>query len=131
MVKILELFPRRCHARAQRLPDSQRVDPRARVRWKEDMFRHNVELSDCQDFPRSSRNLRRKNALRWTKTLWRPLFAGPYFSSPSSVSCEPRTLRKRVVQAFQWYQERRKPISEARSTVRANTNKDKENALKI
>ena len=40
------------------------------------------------------------------KTLRWPLFAGPYFSSPSSVSHEPRTLRKRVAQAFQWYQER-------------------------
>jgi hypothetical protein len=57
------------------------------------------------------------------KTLRRPLLARPYFSSPSSVSCEPRTLRKRIAQAFRWYQERRKPTSGARSNTRANTNK--------
>jgi hypothetical protein len=28
---------------------------------------HGVELSDRQDFPRSSRNLDRKNVLQWTK----------------------------------------------------------------
>ena len=31
------------------------------------MFRHGVELLDRQDFPRSSRNLDRKNVLQWTK----------------------------------------------------------------
>ena len=131
ILKIPKLSPRRCHACAQSLPDSQQVNLRARVRWKEDMFRHNVELSDRQDFPRSSRNLRRKMPSDRPKTLWWPLFAGPYFSSPSSVSCEPGTLRKRVAQAFQRYQERQKPTSETRSTVCANTDKNKENALKI
>ena len=58
-----------------------------------------------------------------TKTPRRPLFAGPCFSSPSSVSREPRTLRKRVAQAFRRYQERRKPTSGARSNTRVNTNK--------
>ena len=57
------------------------------------------------------------------KTLWWPLFAGPYLSNPSSVSHNSRTLRKRVAQAFRRYQERRKPTSGARSTVRANTEK--------
>uniref|UniRef100_A0A2N9HWC2 Retrotransposon gag domain-containing protein n=1 Tax=Fagus sylvatica TaxID=28930 RepID=A0A2N9HWC2_FAGSY len=31
------------------LPDSQQVDPQARVRWKEDTLMHDVELSDRQD----------------------------------------------------------------------------------
>ena len=57
------------------------------------------------------------------KTLRRPLLVGPYFSSPNSVSREPRTLRKRVAQAFRRYQERRKPMSGARSNTRTNTNK--------
>ena len=48
---------------------------------------------------------------------------GPYFSSPSLVSHEPKTLRKRVAQDFRWYQERRKPMSGARSNTRANTDK--------
>ena len=57
------------------------------------------------------------------KTLRRPLLVGPYFSSPSSVPREPRTLKKRVAQAFRRYQERRKPTSGARSNTRANTDK--------
>ena len=60
ILKILELSPQRCHACAQSLPDSQQVDLQARARWKEDAFMHGVELSDRQDFPRSSRNLRQK-----------------------------------------------------------------------
>ena len=67
MLKISQLSPRRRHARAQSLPDSQQVDPQPWMRWKEDTFRHGVELSDRQDSPRSSRNLDRKNALRLTK----------------------------------------------------------------
>uniref|UniRef100_A0A2N9F9E8 Uncharacterized protein n=1 Tax=Fagus sylvatica TaxID=28930 RepID=A0A2N9F9E8_FAGSY len=67
VLKILELFPRRYRACAQSLLDSQCFAPQARARWKEDMFRHNVELSDRQDFPRSSQNLDRKIALRRTK----------------------------------------------------------------
>uniref|UniRef100_A0A2N9ERZ1 Uncharacterized protein n=1 Tax=Fagus sylvatica TaxID=28930 RepID=A0A2N9ERZ1_FAGSY len=58
---------RRCHACAQSLPDSQQVDPRARARWKEDTFMHDVELSDRQDFIGSSRNPDRKTALKRTK----------------------------------------------------------------
>ena len=57
------------------------------------------------------------------KTLRWSLFAGPYLSSPSSVSHKSRILRKRVAQAFQRYQEHQKPTSGARSTVRANTDK--------
>jgi hypothetical protein len=35
---------------------------------------HGVELSDCQDFPQSSRNLNRKNVLQRTKnTLVAPV----------------------------------------------------------
>jgi hypothetical protein len=67
MLKISQFPPRQCRACAQSLPDSQRVDSRARMCRKEDMFRHNVELSDRQDFPRSSWNLDRKNALQRIK----------------------------------------------------------------
>jgi hypothetical protein len=84
---------------------------------------HNVELLDRRDFPRSSRNPRRKNALQWTKTLRRPLFAEPYLSVLSSVSRKSRTLQKRAVQAFRRYQERRNPTLGARSNTRANTDK--------
>ena len=67
LLKIPEFFHRRCHACAQSLPDSQQVDPRAQARWKEDTFMHNKELSDRQDFIRSSRNLDRKTVLKRTK----------------------------------------------------------------
>ena len=65
------------------------------------------------------------------KTPQWSLFARPYLSSPSLVSRKSRTLRKRVAPAFWWYQERRKPTSGARLTVRINTEKNKENELKI
>ena len=67
VLKIPELSHRRCHACAQSLLDSQQVDPQAWAHWKEDIFMHDVELSDRQDFTGSSRNPDRKNALRWTK----------------------------------------------------------------
>ena len=60
MLKILEFSHRRCHACAQSLPDSQQVDPQARVRWKEDTLMHDVELSDRQDFTGPNRNPDRK-----------------------------------------------------------------------
>jgi hypothetical protein len=122
VLKIPELFPRRYHACAQSLPNSQRVDPQARARSKEDMLRHNVELSDRQDFPWSSRNLDRKNVLQRTKNT-PTVLAEPYLANPSSVSRKSKTLRERVAQAFRRYQERRKPTSGARSNTRANTDK--------
>ena len=65
------------------------------------------------------------------KTLWWPLFTGPYLSSPSLISCKSGTLRKRVAQAFQWYQDHRNPTSGAMSIVCAKTCKNKENTPKI
>uniref|UniRef100_A0A2N9EHF9 Uncharacterized protein n=1 Tax=Fagus sylvatica TaxID=28930 RepID=A0A2N9EHF9_FAGSY len=49
------------------LPDSQQVDPQARVRWKEDTLMHDVELSDRQDLSGRVRNPDRKTALKRTK----------------------------------------------------------------
>lgn len=57
------------------------------------------------------------------KTLRRPLFAEPYLANPSSVSRKSKTLREKVAQPFQRYQECRKPTSGARSNTRANTDK--------
>ena len=65
------------------------------------------------------------------KTLWWPLFAGSYLSSPSSISRKFGTLRKRVAQAFQRHQDRRNPTSGATSTVRVKADENKENMLKI
>ena len=84
---------------------------------------HNVELSDRQDFPRSSQNLDRKNVVQRTKNTLAVLFAEPYLANPSSVSRKYKTLRERVAQDFQRYQEWQKPTSGARSNTRANTDK--------
>ena len=74
VLKIPELSHRRCRACAQSLPNSQQVDPQALARWKEDTFMHDVELSDRQDFPESSRSPDRKTVLKRTKnTLVAPV----------------------------------------------------------
>jgi hypothetical protein len=65
--KVPEFFHRRCHACAQSLPDSQQVDLQAWVRWKEDTFMHDKELSDHQEFTGASQNPDRKTALKRTK----------------------------------------------------------------
>uniref|UniRef100_A0A2N9IKS5 Uncharacterized protein n=1 Tax=Fagus sylvatica TaxID=28930 RepID=A0A2N9IKS5_FAGSY len=67
LLKVPEFFHRRCHACAQSLPDSQQVDLQARVRWKEDAFMHDKELSDRQEFTGANRNPDRKTALKRTK----------------------------------------------------------------
>ena len=100
MLEVSQFSPRGCRALTKILSDSLKCDPRTHNFKKEDMFRHDVQLLDRQNFPRSSRNLDRKIALWW------PLFVGPYLSSPNSVSRKSGTLKKRVAQDFQWYQER-------------------------
>uniref|UniRef100_A0A2N9FVW6 DUF7745 domain-containing protein n=1 Tax=Fagus sylvatica TaxID=28930 RepID=A0A2N9FVW6_FAGSY len=65
------------------LPDSQQVDPRARARWKEDTFMHDVELSDRQEFTGSSRNPDRKTTLKRTKNT-------PVASARGTISHKPK-----------------------------------------
>jgi hypothetical protein len=68
------VFPRRSCLRAQILPYSLRFDPQVRNFKKEDTFRHDLQLSDRQDFPRFDRNLDWKIALRHgTNTLAAPV----------------------------------------------------------
>jgi hypothetical protein len=67
LLKVPEFFHRRCHACAQSLPDSQQVDLQAQVRWKEDAFMHDKELSDRQEFTGANRNPERKTAFKRTK----------------------------------------------------------------
>ena len=126
MLKISYFSHRQCHAHAQSLPGLQQVDPRARMRWKEDMFRHGVESRIIKILPGLAGILIRKMPSDGLKTLRWPLFAGLYLSNPSSVSREPGTLRKRVTQAFQRYQERQNPTSGARPNMCANTDKKRE-----
>uniref|UniRef100_A0A2N9H6U8 Uncharacterized protein n=1 Tax=Fagus sylvatica TaxID=28930 RepID=A0A2N9H6U8_FAGSY len=77
------------------LPDSQQVDPQARVRWKEDTLMHDVELSDRQDFIRGQAGiLIGKLPSNGPKTLRWPLFAEPYLTSPSSDFRKSGTLQK-------------------------------------
>uniref|UniRef100_A0A2N9GAJ9 Uncharacterized protein n=1 Tax=Fagus sylvatica TaxID=28930 RepID=A0A2N9GAJ9_FAGSY len=91
------------------LPDTQRVDLQARVRWKEDMFRHNMELSDRQAFPQSSLNLDRKNGLRQTKntpvasvrgTISHKLkLSFPVFPTHNELISEPECIGKMATPA--------------------------------
>jgi hypothetical protein len=67
LLKVPEFSHRRCHACAQSLPDSQQVDLQAWVRWKEDAFMHDKELSDRQDFTGPNWNPDRKTVLKRTK----------------------------------------------------------------
>uniref|UniRef100_A0A2N9HFU0 Uncharacterized protein n=1 Tax=Fagus sylvatica TaxID=28930 RepID=A0A2N9HFU0_FAGSY len=65
------------------------------------------------------------------KTLQWPLFVGPYLVNPSSPPRKSKTLRKRVAQAFQRHQDRRKPTSGAMSTVHRKIDERKKTMLKI
>ena len=90
-----------------------------------------MQLSDRQKPPQFDRNLNRKITPRHGETPRQPLFVGPYLSNPSSLSHKPKTLRKKVSQAFQRHQDRRKPTSGATSTMCAKTDGRKETMLKI
>uniref|UniRef100_A0A2N9IDT5 Uncharacterized protein n=1 Tax=Fagus sylvatica TaxID=28930 RepID=A0A2N9IDT5_FAGSY len=84
---------------------------------------HDVELPDRQDSPSLAGIFTGRMPSNGPKTPRRPLLAGPYLSSPGSVSRKSRTLQEKVAQAFQQYQECRNPTSGARSNMRANTDK--------
>ena len=83
VLKIPELSHQRCCACVQSLPDSQQVDQQVQARWKEDTFMHDVELSDRQEFPGSSRNPYRKTVLKRTKNT-------PAAPVRGTVSREPK-----------------------------------------
>uniref|UniRef100_A0A2N9GUU0 RNase H type-1 domain-containing protein n=1 Tax=Fagus sylvatica TaxID=28930 RepID=A0A2N9GUU0_FAGSY len=83
VLKFPEFSHRRCRACAQSLPDSQQVDPRARVRWKEDTSMHDVELSDRQDFTGPNRNPDWKIVLKRTKNT-------PVAPVRGTISREPK-----------------------------------------
>ena len=100
MLKILELFSRRYHACALSLSDSQRVDPQALVRQKEDMFMNGVELSDRQDFPRSSRNLDRKNVLQRTKNTPAALVHGTISREPKLSFLQVQNFKEKGSASF-------------------------------
>uniref|UniRef100_A0A2N9H6K1 Uncharacterized protein n=1 Tax=Fagus sylvatica TaxID=28930 RepID=A0A2N9H6K1_FAGSY len=92
----LQLGPRAKTLRQESLPDSQQVDPRARARWKEDTFMHDVELSDRQDFIRSSRNPDRKTALKRTKNTPVASVRGGHISQVQArISANPEPCKSR------------------------------------
>uniref|UniRef100_A0A2N9I3D0 Uncharacterized protein n=1 Tax=Fagus sylvatica TaxID=28930 RepID=A0A2N9I3D0_FAGSY len=80
---------------------SLRVDLQVRNFKKEDTFSYNVQFSDFQDLPRSSRNLSRKMTLRHGKTHRQCLFAGSYLTGPCPTSHEICDTPKKTSQAFQ------------------------------
>ena len=83
MLKISQFPPWGCRARAQILSNSLQCDPQAHNFKKEDTFRHDMQLSDHQDFSRSSRNLDRKIALQRAKNT-------PVASVHGTISLEPK-----------------------------------------
>uniref|UniRef100_A0A2N9HZY1 Uncharacterized protein n=1 Tax=Fagus sylvatica TaxID=28930 RepID=A0A2N9HZY1_FAGSY len=97
LLKVPEFSHRRCHACAQSLPDSQQVDPRARARWKEDTFMHDVELSDRQEFYRGLAGIPiGKLPSNGPKTPRWPLFAGPYLTRVQArISANPEPCKSR------------------------------------
>jgi hypothetical protein len=83
MLKISQFSPRGCRAHAQILSDSLQCDPQLHNFKRKDMFRHDVQLSDRQDFPRFSRNPDPKITLRRAKNT-------PVVSVPGTISLEPK-----------------------------------------
>uniref|UniRef100_A0A2N9GBL3 Uncharacterized protein n=1 Tax=Fagus sylvatica TaxID=28930 RepID=A0A2N9GBL3_FAGSY len=103
VLKIPGLFPRRYHACAQSLPDSQRVDPQVRVREKKTHSCTVWNSRIVKIFPGLTKISIEKMSSNEPKTLRRSLFAEPYLANPSSVSRKSKTLRERVAQAFRRY----------------------------
>uniref|UniRef100_A0A2N9EVX4 Uncharacterized protein n=1 Tax=Fagus sylvatica TaxID=28930 RepID=A0A2N9EVX4_FAGSY len=79
------------------LSDQRQVGLQVQTFKEEGNLSYNVQLSDRQELPRFGRNLDRKMALRHGKTLWQPLFTGPYLSNPSSTSRKFKTIRKKIL----------------------------------
>ncbi len=121
----------RGNTRVQSLPNSLQFDPQVRNFKEDGNFSYNVQLSDSQEFPRSSWNLSRKMTLRQGKTLRQLLFAGLYLTGPNSTSCKICDTLKKTSQVFQGHQDHRKPTSVATSTVRGKINESKESVLEI
>jgi hypothetical protein len=61
---------------------------------------HGVELSDRQDFPRSSRNLRRKNALQQTKNTLAASVRGALSREPKLGFPQIQNLEKEGSASF-------------------------------
>uniref|UniRef100_A0A2N9FIZ8 Retrotransposon gag domain-containing protein n=1 Tax=Fagus sylvatica TaxID=28930 RepID=A0A2N9FIZ8_FAGSY len=90
---------------------------------KEDTFMHDVELSDRQDFIRSSRNPDRKTALKRTKNTPVASVRGYISQVQARISASPNLAKSEATQAFRRYQERRNLTSGARSNMCANWDK--------
>ena len=111
MLKISQFSPRGGCLCAVILPYSLQFDSQVRNFKKEDTFRHDMQLSDRQDFPRSSRNLDQKTTLRQEKNTLAASIRGTasrrlklYFSQDQNFKKEgiasfprtPRTLKTDV-----------------------------------
>uniref|UniRef100_A0A2N9EJQ4 Uncharacterized protein n=1 Tax=Fagus sylvatica TaxID=28930 RepID=A0A2N9EJQ4_FAGSY len=86
--------------RAQSLSCSQQVDPRARVRWKDNDSGYVVELSVRRKHPPFDRNLHRKVHENSSDT---PTSGSHNSSRPNSDSCKLYTVGKRTSRAFRRY----------------------------
>ena len=93
---------------------------------KEDTFNYDVQLSDFQDLPRSSRNLSWKTTHCHEKTHRQPLFTGSYLTGPCPTSREICDTLKKISQVSQGHRDHRKPTLGATSNVRGKIDESKE-----
>uniref|UniRef100_A0A2N9EYV7 GAG-pre-integrase domain-containing protein n=1 Tax=Fagus sylvatica TaxID=28930 RepID=A0A2N9EYV7_FAGSY len=93
--------------------------------------KHNVELSDRPRFSPGLAGIsdRKNGPPNGPKTLRWSSVRGTISHEPKLGFRKFKTLRERVAQAFQRYQERRNPTSGARSNMRANCRQKKSSRL--
>uniref|UniRef100_A0A2N9GT46 Uncharacterized protein n=1 Tax=Fagus sylvatica TaxID=28930 RepID=A0A2N9GT46_FAGSY len=84
-------FPSVC---AKILSDPLQLGPRAKTLRQEVHFSYRMQLSDRQEFLRSSRNLSQKMTPWHEGTFRRPLFARSYLANPNSPLCKACTVKK-------------------------------------
>uniref|UniRef100_A0A2N9G903 Uncharacterized protein n=1 Tax=Fagus sylvatica TaxID=28930 RepID=A0A2N9G903_FAGSY len=81
---------------AKILSDPLQLGPRAKTLRQEVHFSYHMQLSDRQEFLRSSRNLSQKMTPWHEGTFRRPLFARSYLANPSSPLCKACTVKKHI-----------------------------------
>jgi hypothetical protein len=84
---------------------------------------HGVELPDRQDFPRSSRNLDRKNVLQRTKNTPVAPICGTISREPKLGFPQVQNFKGKGSASFPKVPRTSKPTSGARSNTGANTDK--------
>jgi hypothetical protein len=76
------------------LSNRRQLGPQAETFKQEGYFNYDVQLPNRQELLRSSRNLRRKNALRWTKNTLAASVRGTVFFQPKLGFLQTWNLKK-------------------------------------